>query len=87
MRRFQSFRTEEAKNLWLKRRDMFSLALRHFNAEQRMIAIFIFDADKTGIAIKPRHLAKLTGLSYGHILWVSHLMERRCLRLLHAGDI
>ena len=78
---FQSFQTEEDKNLWLKRREVSSRALPYFTTKQRAIAILLFDADKTGIAIKTNQLKRLLDIRYGSLIGFVNSMEKICLKL------
>jgi len=78
---FQSFRTEEDKTRWLNRREMFSRALPYFTTKQRAIAILLFDADKTGIAIKINPLKRLLGIRYFSIIGFVNSMDRICTKL------
>lgn len=60
---------------------MFSRALPHFTTKQRAIAILLFDADKTGIAIKTNQLKRLLGIRYGSLIGFVNSMEKICLKL------
>lgn len=84
---FQSFHTEDAKNLWLKRREVFSKALPFFSVRERSVAILVFDADKTGFIVKLAVLARLLGVSSSYIQEIIERMDQKSIRLLHAGDI
>ena len=84
---FQSFHTEDDKNLWLKRRDVFSQALPFLTRRERSVAVLVFDADRTGIMVKPTILARLLGVSPSYISDITENIDFKCLRLLHAGDI
>jgi hypothetical protein len=79
---FQSFRNEDDKNLWLKRRDVFSRALPYFSLKHRAIAVLGFDADLTGVAVKPHALSRLLGLARTHIDNAIRDMESRCVKLM-----
>jgi len=84
---FQSFRTEDDKNLWLKRRDVFSKALPYFHKQERCLAVLMFDADLTGIAIKPKKLASLLEVSPAYMYDLVSKMENRCFKLMADNKI
>jgi len=60
---------------------MFSRALPYFTTKQKAIAILLFDADKTGIAIKTNQLKRLLDIRYGSLIGFVTSMEKICLKL------